>query len=165
MELIKRKYSSYFNFNNKTFYLFILLYIYSNLIKADGILPFNDETKQQHGQKKQKSFIDAMWEIENDPSLKSLKKAKKQSNKNVEVSDENIDVDTEEIVNENSESPPQSSATNNEEGEIEIETKSNNGESGDKNQNDELIENIEAEKTKRVITFFLLHLYIFSYNS
>jgi hypothetical protein len=125
-------------------------------------LPFNDETKQQHGQKKQKSFIDAMWEIENDPSLKSIRKVKKQNTKNDQISEENIDVDTEEIINEKSESPPQSSSTNNEEGDVEIDAKSINEEPGDyemdtskdpdsiKASDLQNSDKIEIETTKRV---------------
>ncbi len=125
-------------------------------------MPFNDETKQQHGQKKQKSFIDAMWEIENDPSLKSIRKVKKQNTKNDQISEENIDVDTEEIINEKSESPPQSSSTNNEEGDVEIDAKSINEEPGDyemdtskdpdsiKASDLQNSDKIEIETTKRV---------------
>jgi hypothetical protein len=129
------------------------------LIKPDCILPFNEETKQQHGQKKQKSFIDAMWEIENDPNLKSLKKSKKQINKNDDISVvENVDLDTEEKFNEKNASPSHSSSTNNDEGEIEIDAKSIDEQSDEKNPDvKETIQNIdkiENETTKRVNNFY-----------
>ncbi len=129
------------------------------MIKPDCILPFNEETKQQHGQKKQKSFIDAMWEIENDPNLKSLKKSKKQINKNDDISVvENVDLDTEEKFNEKNASPSHSSSTNNDEGEIEIDAKSIDEQSDEKNPDvKETIQNIdkiENETTKRVNNFY-----------
>lgn len=45
-----------------------------NVLKWDAILPFNEDTKRVHGQKKQKSFVDAMAEIEQDDAKSSKKK-------------------------------------------------------------------------------------------
>lgn len=54
----------------------------TSVLKVDQLIPYNEETRQTHGQKRRMStFNDALWEIESDPKMKRKPSSGADSNK------------------------------------------------------------------------------------
>ena len=108
MEHIKRKSPNFQSKNMKI--LEFLLFKFRVDLKSDRIVPYNAETKEKYGKpRKQKSFMDAMWEIENDPELKKVNLKGKDTSDDENQSEQSNEEEEEEEADESSEKDEDSS--------------------------------------------------------
>lgn len=73
------------NQENKMFTITFYGTYQTNPIKLDNMIPYNEKTKEQHGNKKARFFPEAMIQCENDSDLRLSKKSKKHKDSKVET--------------------------------------------------------------------------------
>lgn len=79
--------------------------LFRNVVKADILLPYNKENIGKYGvPRKYKWFNEAMWEIENDPDLKLLKKKERKKD---DVAHSSSPVEKEEVEDKDEEEQEQ----------------------------------------------------------